>query len=62
MRLAPDSPLANYYYGYGWQHLDLKSRTRTANAQRAKAAFQKAAALGGTDVKKAAGEALTRFK
>ena len=62
LRLAPDSPLANYYYGYGWQHLDLKSRTRTANAQRAKAAFQKAAALGGTDVKKAAGEALTRFK
>lgn len=62
LQLAPNSPLANYYYGYGWQHLDLKSRMRVANAQRAKAAFQKAAALGGGDVKKAAGEELTRFK
>lgn len=62
LRLAPDSPLANYYYGYGWQHLDLKSRMRAANAQQAKAAFQKAAALGGEDVKKAAGESLRGFK
>ncbi len=62
LRLAPDSALANYYYGFGWQHLDLKSPTRVANAQRAKTAFQKAAALGGADVKKAAGESLTRFK
>ncbi len=62
LRLAPDSPLANYYYGYGWQHLDLKSPTRAANAQQAKAAFQKAAALGGADVQKAAGEELKGFK
>ena len=62
LQLAPDLPLANYYYGYGWQHLDLKSPTRAANAQRAKAAFQKAAALGGGDVKKAAGEELRGFK
>jgi len=62
LRLAPASPLTNYYYGYGWQHLDLKSRTRVANTQRAKAAFQKAAALGGTDVKKAAGEELKGFR
>ncbi len=62
LRLAPDSPLANYYYGFGWQNLDLKSPTRAANAQQARAAFQKAAEIGGPDVKKAAGEALTRFK
>jgi len=62
LRLAPDSALANYYYGFGWQHLDLKSHTRAANAQQAKAAFQKAAALGGADVKKAAGEELRGFK
>ena len=62
LRLAPDSPLANYYYGYGWQHLDLNSRTRTANAQRAKAAFQKAAMLGDADVKRAATEELKGLK
>ena len=62
LRLAPASPLANYYYGYGWKHLDLKSRARAANAQRAKAAFQKAAALGDADVKKSTGEALKDIK
>lgn len=62
LRLAPDSPLTNYYYGYGWQHLDLKSRMRAANAPKAKVAFQKAAALGGADVKKAAGEELKDIK
>jgi len=62
LRLAPDAPLTNYYFGYGWQHLDLKSPARAVHAQQAKTAFQKAAVLGGTDVKKAAGEALTRFK
>lgn len=62
LRLAPNSALANYYYGFGWQHLDLKSPTRVANVQRAKAAFQKAATLGGADVKKAAAEELKSFK
>ena len=62
LHLSPDSAVANYYYGYGWQQLDLKSRTRVANTQRAKAAFQKAARLGGADVKKAATEELQRFK
>ena len=62
LQLAPDAPLTNYYYGYGWQQLDLKSRTRIINTQRAKAAFQKAARLGGADVKKAATEELQRFK
>ncbi len=50
--LAPDSALANYYYGYGLRRLH-----RTTDAQ---AAFQKAAALDqdGGDVKAAAQDAL----
>jgi len=59
--LAPDSALANYYYGYGWQHLALKGQTRAALAPQAKAAFQKAANLGGGDVKKNAEESLKAF-
>lgn len=61
-RLRPDSALTNYYYGYGWQHLDLKGAARRANAAQAKAAFQQAAAYGEGDVKKAAEQALTGFK
>lgn len=61
-RLRPDSALTNYYYGYGWQHLDLKGAARRANAAQAKAAFQQAAAYGAGDVKKAAEQALTGFK
>ncbi len=61
-RLRPDLPLTNYYYGYGWQHLDPKSATRQANAAQAKAAFQQAATYGVGEVKKSAEEALTRFK
>ncbi len=58
LRLAPDSALANYYYGFGWQHLDRKSPTREAYAQKAKAALQKAAAIGTGEVQKSAQEAL----
>lgn len=61
-RLRPDSPLTNYYYGYGWQRLDPKGIARRANAAQAKAAFQQAAAYGNNDVKKAAEHALTGFK
>ncbi len=61
-RLQPDSPLTNYYYGYGWQHLAAKARLNAANAAQAKAAFQQAAAYGEGDVKKAAEQALTGFK
>lgn len=61
-RLRPDSPLTNYYYGYGWKHLDLKGAARQAYAAQAKAAFQQAAAYGEGDVKKAAEQALTGFK
>lgn len=61
-RLRPDAPLTNYYYGYGWQHLGSKARTKAAGAEQAKAALQQAAAFGGADVKKAAEEALRGFK
>ena len=61
-RLRPASPLTNYYYGYGWQHLGLKSAARAATAAQAQAAFQQVAASGGGGVKKAAEEALAGFK
>lgn len=61
-RLQPSLPLTNYYYGYGWEHLDLKSAARQAYAAQAKAAFQQAAALGEGTVKKEAEQALVSFK
>ncbi len=61
-RLRPDSPLANYYYGYGWKNLDPKGAARQAYAAQAKAAFQQAAAFGEGTVKKEAEQALTGFK
>ncbi len=62
LRLAPNSPLTNYYYGFGWQSLPLNSPTRIASTGRAKSAFQKAASLGNGEVKKAAEDALTRIR
>lgn len=58
VRLAPNSPLTNYYYGFGWQQLGPKSPMKAAYASQAKEALQKAAALGSGDVKKKAEEAL----
>lgn len=58
LQLAPDSDLANYHYGYGWQHLDPKERAKMGSVQQAKAALQKALLLGKGDVKKAAQKAL----
>lgn len=58
LKLQPNSALTNYYYGFGWQQLDLRSRARAVYAPQAKAALQKAAALGSGDVKKKAEEAL----
>ena len=58
LKLQPNSALTNYYYGFGWQQLDLKSRARAVYAPQAKAALQKAATLGSGDVKKKAEEAL----
>lgn len=58
LKLQPNSALTNYYYGFGWQQLDLRSRARAVYAPQAKAALQKAATLGSGDVKKKAEEAL----
>ncbi len=58
VRLAPNSPLTNYYYGFGWQQLGPKSPMKAAYASQAKEAFLKAATLGSGDVKKKAEEAL----
>lgn len=51
LQLQPDSPLTNYFYGYGWQRLDPKEQARlekiTPGQQAAvKAAIAKAAKLG----------------
>ena len=58
LQLAPDAAVTNYYYGYGWNHLDLKSATRAVDAAQAKAALAKAVASEDGVVKKAAGEEL----
>ncbi len=58
LQLVPDSDLANYYYGFGWQRLDPKDRAKFGNAQQAKAALLKAVKMGNADVKKAAEKAL----
>ncbi len=58
LQLAPDSDLANYYYGFGWRNLDAKERAKMGSIQQAKAALQKAILLGKGDLKKAAEEAL----
>lgn len=58
LQLQPEVALTNYYYGFGWRRLERTSPMKAANAQRAKAALQKAAALDQGEVKKAAQEAL----
>lgn len=61
-KLAPDAAVTNFYYGYGWQRLDLQSKTRLADAPQAKAALQKAALADDENVKKAASEALRGWR
>ena len=61
LKLAPDSDLANYYYGFGWRNLEPKERAQMGSMQQAKAALQKAILLGKGDVKKAAQKALNDF-
>ena len=58
LRLQPDAAVTNFYYGYGWQRLDLKSKTRATDAAQAKTALTKAAVSEDGNVKKAATEAL----
>ena len=61
-KLAPEAAVTNFYYGYGWQRLDLQSKTRLADAPQARAALQKAALADDANVKKAASEALRRWR
>lgn len=58
LQLAPNWDSANYYYGYGWQRLDHKSRARIGSVQQARAALQKAILMGRADVKEAARKTL----
>jgi len=58
VQAAPDSDLANFCYGYGWQRLDPKDKAKALNEEQARAAFAKAAKLGKGEVKKAAQKAL----
>ena len=61
LQLAPNSPLANYCYGQGWQKLSPAERKQFGTAQQAKAALQKAVKLGKGGVKLAAAKALKSF-
>ncbi len=61
LKLAPNSPLTNYYYGTGWQQLSPAERAKFGSVQQAKAALQKAVLLGKGDVKRAALKALKNF-
>jgi len=58
LQLAPNSDLANYYYGTGWQQLSPAERAKAGSVQQARAALQKAVKLGKGGVKKAAQKAL----
>ncbi len=61
LRIAPNDALVNYHYGTGWQRLTPAEKAKFGNAAQARAALQKAANLGGGDVKKNAEEALKAF-
>lgn len=60
LRLAPALPLANYYYGYGWQNLSPAERaklaTKPGQREAVKASLEKAAKLGTPDVSAAKGQ------
>ncbi len=62
LRLAPNSAVTNYYYGFCWQYLPLNGTTRAATAKRAKAALQKAASLDQGEIKKASEAALINMR
>lgn len=61
LALEPNSPLTNYYYGYGWRNLDRNSPMKAATAARAKAAMRKAAATEDGSLKKAAEKSLKQM-
>ena len=61
LRLAPDSALANYYYGRGRQKLSPAERSKIGSAQQARMSLQKAILLGKGDLKKAAQKVLSEL-
>lgn len=61
LALQSNSPLTNYYYGYGWRRLDRDSALKAATARQAKAALQKAMKLDNGDIKAASAETLRRI-
>lgn len=54
LKLMPDDPLVNFYYGHGWQNLAPKERAKLAakpgQREAVKVALEKAATLGMGDV------------
>ncbi len=58
LQLAPDSGLASYFYGTGWQHLSPAERAGFGTEEQAKASLQKAVKFGKGDVKVTAQKAL----
>ena len=57
-QVQPKSPLANYYYGFGWQQLSPAERAKFGSPEKARAALETAARLGKGQVKVAAQKAL----
>ncbi len=66
LALMPDSPLTNFFYGYGWQHLDPKDRVKLAakpgQREAVKATLEKAAKLGTDEVQVQAKKELARLR
>ena len=58
LQLAPDSDLANYYYGVGWNNLSPAERKQFGSFQQAKAALEKAVKLAKGPLKVKAQKAL----
>lgn len=61
-QLQPDSPLTNYYYGYGWVSLGAVNQPKFASPDQAKAALEKAVTLGTGDVSAAAKVELSQVR
>ena len=58
LQLEPNWPIANFYYGFGWQQISPADQAKFGSAAQAKAALQKAVKIGKGPVKKAAQKAL----
>ena len=60
-KLAPNSPIADYYYGVGWQKLSPADRAKFGTVQQAKAHLQKAVKTGNANVRAAAQKVLKQL-